>query len=338
MDNKKRNTIIAIAAATVIAGVGVFMATRGDDDAVQTDAPVSEASSSLVEESSADISEDPSSADEFAEDSSESAEADTSIVPLDPETTDTDSSVPAADTPAYVETDSEIIEHLAKLEAAKQNTPVGEGSEILDPEDDWTVGWEDLAEQVGKHPGLDGFFYSDEPGGPSTDSEGHYKGHWGSWVPELEFTNDMGGDLSGYPQVYIDDRRGSDNADPYFAYAVSFDTKFYEMFGIQISSFELNGWSDVSNGSDEDFLDNFCSLVGERFSLPLHRVGDGMECDGLGGSVPDEATWNAWINGRKASEIPLSEIAAHYKWMNEEYDQGEEINHIFYAVFMLRRF
>ena len=35
--------------------------------------------------------------------------------------------------------------------------------------------------------------------------------------------------------------------------------------------------------------------------------------------------WNKWINGRKAEDIPLSEIAGHYKWLNYDYDQGEEL-------------
>lgn len=318
MENKKRNTIIAIAAAAVvIAGGGVFMAIRSGDEAVPANAPVSEASPSSAEESLA--AETPSSADEPSEDSTAPAEADSSIVALDSETPDTDSNTPDADTPAYVETDSEIKAHLEQLEAEKENTPRGEDPGAAPPSaNDYPA-----QDVPGKHRGPDGLYYDDEPGGPSSDGEGHYNGIKGSWLPGVVFTNDMGGDLSGYPQQHS--RR--QNVDPYTAYCVDFDPQFFEVLGIQVGKLELRG------NNHTEFAANFARLVGDRFGLPLYNIGGTVDCDNLGDNVPTEEEWNAWINGRKAEDIPSSEIAAHYRWMNYEYDQGEELYFIFNALF-----
>lgn len=317
MDNKKRNTIIAIAAAAVvIAGGGVFMATRGGNEAVQTDAPVSEASSSLAEESSAEET----SADEPTEDSSESAEADSSVIAFDSEAPDT--SVPDTDTPAYVETDSEIKAHLEQLETEKENTPKGEDPGVYTPDDPD----DELPQVPGQHVGPDGNYYDDEPGGPSSDGEGHYSGVKSSWAPGFVFTNDMGGDLSGYPKDYVNPDRA--NVDPYSAYLVSFDPRFFEMFGIQISSADLRG------GSSEAYAANFARLVGDRFGLPLYSIGGIVDCNNMNESLPSESEWDAWVNGRNAEDIPISEIAAHYRWMNYEYDQGEQLYYIFNVVFL----
>ena len=176
----------------------------------------------------------------------------------------------------------------------------------------------------GYYQGSDGNFYQESPQGPATDSNGKIdpsKDPQGEGMPK--YTTDLGGDFSKIPVDYsaIQDLTSGFGVDPYGVYSPDiWDYRVYETFGILIERKYTCGGVDSTTAAEY-----WAKVIGDRLSLPLYNVANRVECEGAGSEIPSESEWNKWINGRKAEDIPLSEIASHYRWLNYDYDQGEEL-------------
>ena len=197
-------------------------------------------------------------------------------------------------------------------------------SEVVDDNPVTPVETPDIALPDGYHQGSDGNYYQDSPQGPATDSNGKIdpsKDPQGEGMPK--YTTDLGGDFSKIAVNYgaIQDLAEGLGVDPYTVYEpMGYDWRFYEWFGVLVDSKYTCGGVDSSTAAAY-----WAKTVGDRLSLPLYSVGNSVECEGVGTEIPSEDEWNKWISGRKAEDIPISEIASHYKWLNYDYDQGEEI-------------
>lgn len=197
-------------------------------------------------------------------------------------------------------------------------------SEVVDDNPVTPVETPDYDLPDGYHQGSDGNFYQDSSQGPATDSNGKIdpsKDPHGGNKPK--FTTDLGGDFSKIPVSYsgIEDLASGFGVDPYGIYSpATYDWRVYEQYGILIEKKYTCGGVDSTTAAEY-----WAKVIGDRLSLPLYNVANNVECEGAGSEIPSESEWNAWINGRKAEDIPLSEIASHYKWLNYDYDQGEEI-------------
>lgn len=197
-------------------------------------------------------------------------------------------------------------------------------SDVVDDDPVTPVETPDVDLPDGYHQGSDGNFYQDSPQGPATDSNGEVDP---SGDPHGEgrpkYTTDLGGDFSKIPIGYsaIQDLTSGFGVDPYGVYIPStYDWRVYEQYGILVEKTYTCGGVDSTTAAAY-----WAKVIGERLSLPLYNVGNVVECKNVGSEIPSESEWNNWISGRKAEDIPLSEIASHYKWLNYDYDQGEEL-------------
>ena len=197
-------------------------------------------------------------------------------------------------------------------------------SDVVDDDPVTPVETPDYDLPDGYHQGSDGNFYQDSPQGPATDSNGKIdpsKDPHGEGMPK--YTTDLGGDFSKIPVDYgaIQDLTSGLGGDPYSVYSPDiYDWRVYEQYGILIDRNYTCGGVDSTTAAEY-----WAKTIGDRLSLPLYNVANHVECEGVGSEIPSESEWNKWINGRKAEDIPLSEIASHYKWLNYDYNQGEEI-------------
>lgn len=197
-------------------------------------------------------------------------------------------------------------------------------SDVIDDDPVIPVETPDVDLPDGYHQGSDGNFYQDSPQGPATDSNGKIDPSRDTQAQNRpKFTTDLGGDFSKIPVGYsaIQDLVSGFGVDPYGVYIPStYDWRVYEQYGILIDRKYTCGGVDSTTAAEY-----WAKVIGDRLSLPLYNVANHVECEGAGSEIPSESEWNKWINGRKAEDIPLSEIASHYKWLNYDYDQGEEI-------------
>lgn len=197
-------------------------------------------------------------------------------------------------------------------------------SDVVDENPVTPVETPDVDLPDGYHQGSDGNFYQDSPQGPATDSNGKVdpsKDPHGEGRPK--YTTDLGGDFSKIPVGYsaIEAMTEDPRSDPYGVYSPdTYDWRVYEQYGILIDRKYTCGGVDSTTAAE-----HWAKVIGDRLSLPLYNVANRVECKDAGSEIPSESEWNKWINGRKAEDIPLSEIASHYKWLNYDYDQGEEI-------------
>lgn len=196
-------------------------------------------------------------------------------------------------------------------------------SEVVDDNPVTPVETPDYDLPDGYHQGSDGNFYQDSAQGPSTDSNGKIDPSKDTQAQNRpKFTTDLGGDFSKLkvdPSIIQMRLEGITAGDPYSIYSpVNYDYRVYEQYGILIEKKYTCGGVDSTTAAAY-----WAKVIGERLSLPLYNVGNVVECEGVGSAIPSESEWNKWINGRKAEDIPLSEIASHYKWLNYDYNQGE---------------
>lgn len=195
-------------------------------------------------------------------------------------------------------------------------------SDVVDDDPVTPVETPDVDLPDGYHQGSDGNFYQDSPQGPATDSNGKVdpsKDPHSDGMPK--YTTDLGGDFSKIPVDLAAVVDSTSRSDPYGFYTpVGYDWRVYEQYGILVEKTYTCGGVDSTTAAAY-----WAKVIGERLSLPLYNVGNVVECKNVGSEIPSESEWNKWINGRKAEDIPISEIASHYKWLNYDYDQGEEI-------------
>lgn len=196
-------------------------------------------------------------------------------------------------------------------------------SDVVDDDPVTPVETPDVDLPDGYHQGSDGNFYQDSPQGPATDSNGKIDPSKDTQAQgRPKFTTDLGGDFSKIPVDYgAIEAMSYRPGDPYSVYCPDiYDWRVYEQYGILIDRKYTCGGVDSTTAAEY-----WAKVIGDRLSLPLYNVANHVECEGAGSEIPSENEWNKWINGRKAEDIPLSEIASHYKWLNYDYDQGEEI-------------
>lgn len=196
-------------------------------------------------------------------------------------------------------------------------------SDVIDDDPVTPVETPDVDLPDGYHQGSDGNFYQDSPQGPATDSNGKIDPSKDTQAQgRPKFTTDLGGDFSKIPVDYSAIEAMSYRpGDPYSVYCPdTYDWRVYEQYGILIDRKYTCGGVDSTTAAEY-----WAKVIGDRLSLPLYNVANHVECEDAGSEIPSESEWNKWINGRKAEDIPLSEIASHYKWLNYDYDQGEEI-------------